>query len=41
MSNLPTDKYLIRWIKGDRKTYDKIIIRKRGQNYIQEFNVIL
>lgn len=39
--NLPTDKYLIRWIKGDKKTYDQIIIRKRGQQYIQRFNVIL
>ena len=41
LNGLPHDKYLIRWIKGDKKTYDQIIIRKRGQNYIQRFNVIL
>jgi len=38
---LPIDKYLIRWVKGDKKTYNQIIIRKRGQQYIQKFNVIL
>lgn len=40
-NGLPHEKYLIRWIKGDSKTYDQIIIRKRGQEYIQRFNVIL
>lgn len=41
MIDLPTDKYLIRWIKGDKKTYDQIIIRKRGQSVVQRFNVLL
>jgi len=41
LCDLPFEKYLIRWIKGDKKTYDRIIIRKRGQNYVQRFNVIL
>ena len=41
MNDLPDNKYLIRYITGDSKTYDQIIIRKRGQQYVQRFNVIL